>query len=214
MIQYFRQAIIFMVGRVIIVHLKTTKFKNGRVNLAITKGYRETGTGKVKSKTVMKIGYLDVLEKEYPDPIAHFTELARKMTDDEKNTKTTSLSFSMDEELPPETNNRKNFGYSAIMKIYHNLGLHKFFAAKARYQKFEFNTNSIMLLLLISRILSPGSKKKAFEEKERYFERFDFSLLDIYRSLSHFAKISRDTQEYLHKQVSLIYGRNTKTTRE
>jgi len=191
--------------------LKPTKLPNGRTNLAIVKGYREAGTGKVKSKTMMKIGYLDVLEKEYPDPIAHFADLARQMTEDEKNTKTTALSISMDEELPPETDKRRNYGYSAIMKIYHNLGLHKFFAVKARYQKFEFNTNSIMLLLLISRILSPGSKKKAFEEKERYFERFDFSLLDIYRSLSHFAEVSRDIQELLHKQISLKYGRDTKT---
>ncbi|MBS3943750.1 MAG: hypothetical protein KGZ32_05790, partial [Dethiobacter sp.] len=34
---------------------------------------------------------------------------------------------------------------------------------------------------------SPGSKKKVFEEKGRYFERFNFSLADVYRALSHYA---------------------------
>ena len=96
--------------------LKPTKLPNGRTNLAIVKGYREAGTGKVKSKTMMRIGYLDVLEKEYPDPIAHFTELARQMTKEEQNAKKTTLSISMNEELPPETDNRRNYGYSAIMK--------------------------------------------------------------------------------------------------
>jgi transposase len=60
-------------------------------------------------------------------------------------------------------------------------------------------------------LLCPGSKKKAFEEKGRYFERFNFSLADVYRSLSHFSKIAADFQRYLNSQVSEKYGRNTKT---
>ena len=41
--------------------------------LTITDAYRENG--KVKRRSVMKIGYLSDLKKEYDDPIAHFTEL-------------------------------------------------------------------------------------------------------------------------------------------
>jgi hypothetical protein len=95
------------------------------------------------------------------------------------------------------------------MKIYHELDIHEFLAARARYQKFEFNTNSIMLLLVISRILSPGSKKKAYDEKGRYFERFDFELADIYRALSHFAEISGQTHKFMHEQIARKYGRDT-----
>ena len=68
-----------------------------------------------------------------------------------------------------------------------------------------------MIMLVIARLLSPGSKKKAFEEKSRYFERFNFSLADAYRSLSYFSSISAEFQRYLNSQISSTYGRNTKT---
>ena len=48
-------------------------------------------------------------------------------------------------------------------------------------------------------------------EKDRYFERFNFSLADVYRSLSHFSKISMEFQRYLNSQISAKYKRNTKT---
>jgi len=191
------------------MNLNISKQKSGRTYLSIAKTYRDRETKKNRSRVIRSIGYLDELEKEYADPIAHFREVARRMTEEENAAKSVTLSISMDEELPKDTDGRKNFGYAAIMKIYHELFLHEHFAAKSRYQKFEYNTNSIMLLLVISRILSPGSKKKAFEEKGRYFERFNFKLADVYRSLSHFAKIGDETQKFLHGQIAKKYGRDT-----
>jgi hypothetical protein len=83
------------------------------------------------------------------------------------------------------------------------------FNKKARHENFEFNTNSIMMLLVTSRLLSPGSKKRAFEEKGRYFERFDFSLADVYRALSHYAKIGTECQRHIHGRIAQRYGRDT-----
>ncbi len=105
----------------------------------------------------------------------------------------------------------KNFGYAGILKIFHELELDRFFRNKARHEKFKYNTNSIMILLVVSRLLSPGSKKKAYEEKDRYFERFDFSLQDVYRALSHFSAIAKELQRYLNSQITEKYGRNTRT---
>lgn len=157
------------------------------------------------------MGYLDELEKEYADPTAHFQEVARKMTEEENAKRKITLSINMDEKLSPDTDNRKNFGYAAILKIYHELGMDVFFKNKSRHENFTYNTNSIMIMLVVSRLLSPGSKKKAFEEKDRYFERFNFSLANVYRCLSHFSKIATEFQKYLNTQISTKYGRNTKT---
>jgi transposase len=66
-----------------------------------------------------------------------------------------------------------------------------------------------MILLVISRILSPGSKKKAYEERGRYFERFDFTDDDIYRSLTHFNNISKELQRFIHENVRSLYGSDT-----
>lgn len=133
------------------------------------------------------------------------------MTEEENKQKKLTLTINMEETLPQDAEGRKNFGYAAILKIYHQLKLDRFFKNKARHEPFKFNTNSIMILLVISRLLSPGSKRKAFEERERYFERFAFSLVDIYRALSHYAKIAKETQRYLHEQITEKYGRDTKT---
>jgi len=193
------------------MNLKVSRRKDGRTYLSIVKNYRDKNTGTSKTATVKSLGYLDELEKEYEDPIAHFKEVARKMTEEEKNKKKLTLSINMDEELDQGTENRKNFGYAAILKIYHELGLHRFFNNRARNENFKFNTNSIMILLVISRLLRPGSKKKAFEEKERYFERFNFSLADVYRALSHYAKLTKEFQRYLHEQIKEQYGSDTET---
>ncbi|NLM66337.1 MAG: IS1634 family transposase, partial [Enterococcus sp.] len=118
--------------------------------------------------------------------------------------------FNMDEKLSPNTDDLKNFGYAAILKIYHELELDRFFKNKSRHKSFKYNTNSIMILLVVSRLLSPGSKKKAYEERDRYFERFNFSLMNIYRSLSHFSDISIELQRHLHFQINEKYGRSTR----
>jgi transposase len=67
-----------------------------------------------------------------------------------------------------------------------------------------------MKMLVISKILNPGSKKRNYEEMGRYFdfEKKDaFSLTDVYRSLSHFATLEKDIQLLIHDRISKNYGR-------
>ena len=179
-----------------------------RTYLAIKKGYRNA-EGKSSKKTVKSLGYLDELEKQYPDPIAHFREVVRQMTEEEKAQRRLSFSVSMDEELPIGAIGTKNLGYALPLKIYHQLGLDKFLKGKALSENFKFNTNAIMILLVMARLLHPGSKKAAFEAKSRFFERFDFTLDDIYRSLGHFDKISNEMQRYMYESVCAEYGSDT-----
>jgi transposase len=195
------------------MYLKRTHYKNsGKTFLAIAKKVRNPETGIASDVTIESLGYLEDLLEKYQDPIAHFQKVARQMTEKENESRKVTLSFDMEETLPMDTAHRKNLGYAAILKIYHQLELPRFLNNKARHQKFEYSTNSIMMLLVISRILSPGSKKKAYEEKGRYFERFDFSQYDIYRALSHFAAIAQDTQRHINERICANYGpRDTKT---
>ena len=96
----------------------------------------------------------------------------------------------MEENLPDEAPGTKNLGYVLILKIYYELEIDKFLKGKAQSRPFKYNTNSIMILQVITRLLSPCSKKRSFDERHRFFERFDFSLDDIYRSLAHFDGMS------------------------
>jgi len=193
------------------LNLNVSNRKNGRVYLSIEKRYWDSDAKKSRNKTVKSIGYVDELIKDYPDPIAHFKELARKMTEEEEATKCHTLTFSTDEELPLGVSARKNFGYVAPLKVYHSLGLHSFLNNRSRYENFEFNVNSIMILLVVSRLLDPSSKKKAYENKGKFFERFDFSIDGVYRSLSYFAKVSKELQQHMYKSISSRYGSDTTT---
>ncbi|MCL2549172.1 MAG: IS1634 family transposase [Symbiobacteriaceae bacterium] len=191
------------------MNLKVGKSR-GRKYLSIVHGVWDPASGIVKTKTIQSLGYLDELEKQFADPIAHFREVARQMTEEENARRKVTLSLDMDERISEDTRDLKNLGYAAILKLYHSLDLNRFFANAQRHEGFSYNVNSIMILLVISRILSPGSKKKAFEEKDRYFERFDFSLVDIYRALSFLAKISSEVQQHIHEMISSNYGRDTR----
>ena len=183
--------------------------RDGREYLSIQKGYWNRETKSRTSTTVKVLGFVDALQKEYDDPIAHFRQVAKEMTAEEKAQRHISFDINMDEELAVNEQGAYNFGYAVPMRVYHTLWLDDFFKRKMVGQKFEFNTNSIMIMLVMSRILSPGSKKKAFEEKGKFFERFDFSLDDVYRALSHFARIGPELQQSMYERVRAKYGSDT-----
>ena len=183
----------------------------GRTYLSIAQKYRNPVKKVSTDRNVKSLGYLDELKKDYDDPIAHFRKVAKKMTGEDNAQRKVTLKINMDEKLEGNVRGRKNLGYAAILKLYHGLELDDFFKNRSRNKNFKYNTNSIMILLVISRLLSPGSKKKAYLQRERYFERFNFSLEDLYRALSHFATLEIDLQKYLNEKVMQKYGRNTKT---
>ena len=50
---------------------------NNKIYLSFVQGYRDKN-GKVKQKTIEKIGYLEDLKKLYEEPIKHFKEIANQ----------------------------------------------------------------------------------------------------------------------------------------
>ena len=182
--------------------------KTGRTYLQIVHGYRDT-RGKAKTKVYQNIGYLDVLEKKYNDPIEHFTNLAKQMETERQETKYINLKFNADETIDRNNVNRKNYGHIVFSKIYHELELDRFFNNKQRHEKFEFNSNSIMKVLLFARLLYPCSKKKTVEIKDRFFDKADFTLDDVYDSLTHFSKHAKEAQRFIHERITEKYGRDT-----
>ena len=188
--------------------LEVRKQKKG-LYLIIEEKYRDKVTKKPKTKHYKTLGYVHDLQKEFPDPIAHFKEIVAQMNADEKENKKITLEIDLNEKLPEESHSRYNLGYVVIMKIYHDLELNRFFNNKARHQNFEYNTNSIMTLLTVDRILNPSSKKRAYEYKDMFFERFDFELHHVYRALTHFSKIAEECQCFISDQINKKFGRDT-----
>lgn len=182
--------------------------KNGTY-LVIENKYWDKERKKPGTKHHTSLGYLHDLQKEFPDPIAHFKEVVEQMNAEENGNKKLTIEIDLKEKLPNESHTRYNLGYAAIMKTYYDLELDRLFNNKARHETFEYNTNSIMTLLTITRILFPSSKKRSYEYRKMFFERFDFELHDIYRALSHFSKIGLECQQFISDQISKKFGRDT-----
>lgn len=182
--------------------------KTGRTYLSIVQGYRDK-EGKSKQKTIQKVGYLDELEKEYNDPIVHFTAVTEAMDKERLTEKNIRITIDMNKQLERNKENRKNYGHIVFSKIYHELEIDRFLKNASRHENFKFNTDAIMRLLVYTRLLFPGSKRTSILNKERFFDNFNFTLDDVYHALTHFSKISGALQQHLHEKITEQYGRET-----
>jgi transposase len=190
--------------------LKKDKKPNGRIYLSIVEGYRESTTGKTKHRKIKSLGYVDDLEKEFDDPISHFTEIAKQMTL-EANQDSIPLNFSFfsNETIDSYATLRKNLGFVVLSYFYHKLGIDGFLINRQRNLNIEFSLNNIFQLLVYSRVLNPCSKKRAFETKDDLFMDLDIGINDIYRSLDHFSRYKDALILHLHEMIRMQYGRDT-----
>jgi len=156
----------------------------------------------------MSVGFLDELSEQYDDPIAHFTELAKQMTKDEKKAQTLTLTINTNETMSKDTNDLKNIGFIVLSKIYHELGIHKFMLNRERGLKAKYPLNNILKLLVYDRILHPSSKLSSYENRDMYLENFDFPLESLYRALSIFAKHKDKLLLDIHENIRMLYGRD------
>lgn len=120
-----------------------------------------------------------------------------------------TFNVSLNEKLVSGMDTRKNFGYAALSKIYHELGIHTFLINRQRHSKEDYNANAIMKLLVFSRLLYPSSKRKTFENRSIFFEKADFSLDDVYRCLSFLNKRKDELLLWMHKRIQDQYNRDT-----
>lgn len=190
------------------MNLKQTKRpSDGRVWLSIVKKYRKDGIS--KTRTVEKLGWLDDLEKVYEDPVAHFRAYAKKLTEAESaESAAKTIIIHPLKKIDKRSTHRKNLGFTALSAVYHLLGIHTHLINRQRHRRFGYSVDGVMRLLVFNRILHPSSKKAAWESRDAYFERFDFSKDDVYRALTHIASQKDSLMAHLNTKVSSIYGRD------
>ena len=183
--------------------------KTGKTSLSICRGYRDEN-GKVKHSTIETLGLLENLQKNYDDPIAHFRKVVEEMNQQEKQDKIPiTVSIDRNEKLKVDTNNRKNFGYAALSKIYHELEIDKFLISKFKDRDVsEFKINNIMKLLVFARALMPDSKKSTYENKDVFFENSNFSLKELYNALTYIEPLKEKLQQYIYEHIQEQYKPN------
>lgn len=109
------------------MYLKKTPNTHGRIRLSIVDNYYDRVKKCSRQKTIESIGFLDELQKIYEDPIAHFQKRVDQLNE-EKRAKQAPINFTFydSDRLCVGDSLRKNFGYAALSKIYHELEIDKF----------------------------------------------------------------------------------------
>ena len=157
--------------------------RKGGTYLSIVEGYREGG--KVKHRTVESLGYVDDLMEEYgPDPIAHFKRVCKnRNAAKEAEAQSVAIEIHPRQRIDKRAVARKNIGSAVLLAAYSALGVETVVRNATRGSKAGYDANAVMRLLAVERILDPGSKKQAWENRDRYFFRTEFELADAYRAL-------------------------------
>ena len=189
--------------------LKKTRQKSGRVRIDIVKGYRDNG--RMRQRTVMPIGYIDELKGDYDDPVAHFTEVARQMTEEERAASApVTLEIHPAQKVDMRTANRKNAGCAVLLAVYNALGIEKALRNHTAGSKAAYDINAVMRLLVTERILNPGSKMSALAGKGGYFFRSDFTDDDLYRALDVIAGARDKVISAMNRSIEKEFGRDTR----
>lgn len=190
------------------MYLKQTLNRQGKIFLSFVQGYRDE-SGKVKQKTLKSIGWLDDLKNEFDDPINHFKEIAKQKTNDEITEYTIK---NLNTQIIDEDNSKKNLGYVILKQIYNELNISSLFKDKQSKLKIKYNLNDVFKLLVFSRILFPNSKLCTFNNKDVFFDKFDFSEQDMYRSFDYFSNYKDELLTNLWNNTKDTYNRDTSIT--
>ena len=190
------------------VYLHKSRRKDGRVYLTLVEGYREGG--KVKHRTVESLGYLDELEREHEDPIAHFRQVC-----DEANAaaragrQSVQIAIHPQQKIDKRKVARKNIGSAVLLAVYGALGVEQVVRNHLKQRRFSFDANAVMRLLVTERIIDPGSKKHAWENRQRHFFRCEFTLDDTYRALGPLAQARDKVVSAINRAVDKMGIRDT-----
>lgn len=181
---------------------------NGKIYLSFVQGYRDEN-GKVKQKTIEKLGYLDDLKKIHSDPIAHFKEIAKQKSSKEI---TKLVIKNINTKIIDKNTIQKNLGYSILKNIYNELDISTLLNSKQKNLKINHKLNDVFSLLVFSRILYPASKKETYENRNIYFDKYNFSEDDMYRALTYLKDYKEEIELLLWNNTKEKYKRDSSKT--
>ena len=187
--------------------LKQSKFKSGKIYLSIVDGYWKDG--KVKQKVYQKLGYLEDLKKLFDDPIVHYKNYVNELKKEFETKITTTFDLNKDNDFEDDT---FNIGYAYLKKLFQDLDISSVLKNKQHSTHIEYSLSKACELLTYSRILDPGSIKYTYEHKNQFFEPFDLSLDDLYRSLTPLLDCKENIFKTIWENTKDKYNRDASTS--
>ena len=179
--------------------IKKYKTSSGKTHCSIVDGYRVNG--KVKQKVIKNYGFIEDLATEHENPIAFLNSELDRLKKEFTTKVTVTFNINKYNNFDDDT---FNIGYAYLKNIFQELKISNVLKNKEYSTNIEYSLPKACELLTYSRILNPGSIKYTYDHKNQFFEPFDLSLDDLYRSL----KPLLDCKEELFKTI----WENTKDT--
>ena len=179
--------------------IKKYKTSSGKTHCSIVDGYRVNG--KVKQKVIKNYGFIEDLATEHENPIAFLNSELDRLKKEFTTKVTVTFNINKYNNFDDDT---FNIGYAYLKNIFQELKISNVLKNKEYSTNIEYSLPETCELLTYSRILNPGSIKYTYDHKNQFFEPFDLSLDDLYRSL----KPLLDCKEELFKTI----WENTKDT--
>ena len=176
------------------------------------KSYRRED-GKCTTKVVHRFGTVEELREKLngEDPIEWAKARVAEMTALEKEENKHVMIDCNPMALIAKGEQRSyNGGYLFLQKIYYELGLDYICKKIAKKHKLvKYDLNSILSLLVYTRILYPGSKRSSLEDAKKFFEQPECTLEQVYRALSLLASEFNEIQADVYKRSQKLWKRNT-----
>lgn len=192
--------------------------KTGDSVVYITHTMRDKANGgKNVCKTIKKLGKLSELEKEYGTELDFYLQKEKVACENAYKKQKQALTISLTpgeiinlrkKDAPDKVDNVRNIGCYIALKEYKKLGIDIFMNNKARYCKEKYSFNAIFRLLVIDRIITPGSKLDTYSDKDLYFFNTDFALESVYRALTKIPTFKDDFISYLNRKIDNLYPRD------
>ena len=110
------------------------------------------------------------------------------------------------------TDDTFNIGYTYLKNKFQDLDISSILKNKQYSTKIEYSLPKSCELLTYSRILNPGSIKYTYEHKNQFFEPFDLSLDDLYRSLKPMLDCKDDIFKSIWYNTKDKYNRDASTS--
>lgn len=187
--------------------IKKAKYKNGKTYCSIVDGYRINN--KVKQNVIKSYGYLSDLEKEHGDADSFLNSELEKLKKEFESTVTIVRNLNEKNNFEDDT---FNIGYAYLKSIFYNLGIIDILKKKQYTTNIQFSLPKACELLTYSRIINPGSIKYIYEHKNKFFEPFDLSQNDLYRSLAPLVSCKEDIFKVLWNNTKDKYNRDVSTS--
>lgn len=178
----------------------------------VQKSYRKED-GKNATKNVERLGTLADLKSRFgeDDPIGGAKKYIAELTAAEKEANRKVLvEYSPTIPIAKGEQRLYNGGYLFLQKIYYELGLDYICKKIAKKHKLvQYDLNSILSMLIYTRVLDPKSKRSSLEAAKKFIEQPECKLEQVYRALSLLAGEFNSIQADVYKRSLKLGGRNT-----